>query len=53
MRRIYSIVLILMCSNTILAKDAGDGAQEFTQYAFCLSEVMLHDVVNPPAASRF
>jgi hypothetical protein len=53
MRRVYTIVLILMCSNVTLAKDPGNGAQEFSQYAFCLSEVMLHDVVNPPAASRF
>jgi hypothetical protein len=30
-----------------------DEAAEFSKYAFYLSEVMLHDVVNPPAASRF
>jgi hypothetical protein len=37
----------------LAAAQQRDDAQEFAQYAFYLSEVMLHDVVNPPAASRF
>jgi hypothetical protein len=30
-----------------------DDTDEFVQHVFYLSEVLLHDVVNPPAASRF
>ena len=53
MRRVYSIVVLVLCGSLSIAKAPDDAGKEFTHYAFCLSEVMLHDVINPPAASRF
>lgn len=53
MRRIVYGVLFILCSNISFAKGPGDAADEFSNYAFSLSEVMLHDVANPVAASRF
>jgi hypothetical protein len=48
------IALLFICfAVTSMAKHPDNSVEEFTQYTFYLSEVMLHDVVNPPAASRF
>ncbi len=51
MRRAALIIFIFtyLVGNSKPADDSG----EFVQHVFYLSEVMLHDVVNPPAASRF
>lgn len=53
MRRNVYAILFIFCSSISFAKGPGDTADEFSKYAFCLSEVMLHDVANPVAASRF
>jgi hypothetical protein len=48
-----SSLLLILYSIVNVVQAQGDKAKEFSQYSFYLSEVMLHDVVNPPAASRF
>jgi hypothetical protein len=53
MLRLVAIVIVLTCMNGFTAAQDKQYVEEFTQYTFYLSEVMLHDVVNPPAASRF
>ncbi len=50
MKRLICITILLSSIQSIAQPGK---AIEFSQYAFYLSEVMLHDVVNPPAASRF
>jgi hypothetical protein len=46
-------IILLLCNTFGLAQQHDNPAQEFAEHSFYLSEVMLHDVVNPPAASRF
>jgi len=49
------VITILLLAGSFRVKADSDHqvVEEFTHYAFYLSEIMLHDVVNPPAASRF
>ncbi len=50
-----SIVLFAVSSFSVAfgQNDRQESLQIFTDQVFNLSEVMLHDVANPPAASRF
>ena len=52
---LYLSFCILFCSQVIAQTKNNDGAETllFTENVFHLSEVMLHDVANPPAAGRF
>lgn len=52
MRFFYALILTCCC-HLAFAKEPVVLASVFVKYSFSLSEVMLHDVVNPPAASRF
>lgn len=47
------LLILLFCCHAVVAKDPVVPSKTFVDYTFSLSEVMLHDVVNPPAASRF
>lgn len=51
--RTIRIAVLLLSGIISNAKPADQTVNEFIQHAFYLSEVMLHDAVNPPAASRF
>lgn len=52
MRRILLLFLIL--SQSVIARPAKDALRKHLQPAvFSVTMVMIHDVVNPPAASRF
>jgi hypothetical protein len=51
--KLISCFILIICATFGFAQAQVDKGNEFSQYAFYLSEVMLHDVVNPPAASRF
>lgn len=55
MRRRIFIILMAVSSFSVAfgQKDRQESLQIFTDHVFNLSEVMLHDVANPPAASRF
>lgn len=47
------IFVLMCCCIAAGGKEKPVPVSDFVKYAFSLSEVMLHDVVNPPAASRF
>jgi PAP2 superfamily len=53
--KIISLLLLISFNLFSQKKDQLNGKQTnlFVENAFHLSEVMLHDVVNPPAAARF
>ena len=57
MRKNVAITLLMLVSNIqSFSQQSGQKQQELQMLAdhvFSLSEVMLHDVTNPPAASRF
>lgn len=53
MRKILSVCFFWMVATQLLAQTDEQGADQFIKSAFHISEVMLHDVANPPAAARF
>lgn len=56
-KRLLSLIVFILFVNEIAFSQKTltgfDEATEFVNNAFHLSEVMIHDVANPPAASRF
>ncbi len=51
---LYTIAALSMIAPGVLAQSKqADATGDFAAQTFELSKVMLHDVVNPPAASRF
>ncbi len=56
-KRLLSFIIFIFFINDIVVSQKAsadfDEASEFSNNAFHLSEVMIHDVANPPAASRF
>jgi PAP2 superfamily len=52
---LYFLLYILFCNHAVAQSKTNDGADThlFTENVFHLSEIMLHDVANPPAAGRF
>ncbi|HTE31910.1 MAG TPA: vanadium-dependent haloperoxidase [Chryseolinea sp.] len=52
-RRLSFIALLMLVWGAVCAQKNSDALQLFNDNVFYLSEVMLHDVANPPAASRF
>ncbi len=53
MKYFFSISFFLIVTTRLLAQTDEQAAAQFIKSAFHLSEVMLHDVANPPAAARF
>ncbi len=55
LRRYFALLGILLSITSFAQKNdrRHDDVQLLTDHVFNLSEVMLHDVANPPAASRF
>ena len=51
----YSLLLMLLLPASMLKAQQGDRAlsQKIKPTVFHLSMVMMHDVVNPPAAARY
>jgi hypothetical protein len=47
------ICLLFIASTDLFAQTNEQATDQFIKSAFNLSEVMLHDVANPPAAARF
>jgi len=47
------VFVLMCCFSAAGGKEKPVPVSDFVKSAFSLSEVMLHDVVNPPAASRF
>lgn len=45
--------MLLLAAITLRAQTDQQGADQFIKSAFHISEVMLHDVANPPAAAHF
>lgn len=52
MRQCFILLLVIL-HHVVVAKERPIPVEQFVQNTFSLSEVMLHDVINPPAASRF
>jgi len=55
LRRYFALLGILLSITSFAQKNdrRHEDVQLLTDHVFNLSEVMLHDVANPPAASRF
>lgn len=53
MKKRIGIALLLLAAIAVRAQTDQQGADQFIKSAFHISEVMLHDVANPPAAARF
>lgn len=56
MKKVFTISLFFLTAFAINAQKKSQNQQDLQLFAdnvFSLSEIMLHDVANPPAASRF
>jgi PAP2 superfamily len=53
MKYFSNISFFLILTTRLFAQTDEQAADQFIKSAFHLSEVMLHDVANPPAAARF
>jgi PAP2 superfamily len=53
MKYFFNISFFLILTTRLFAQTDEQAADQFIKSAFHLSEVMLHDVANPPAAARF